>query len=89
MSSGQTTSAWVTLVPSIIVILGWIIVFRQAMLLKYRDELQSIIKNAQNVIDQIFALSKDYYESNEEHIGFVSADIRSRFLLLSHYLIIE
>lgn len=29
-----------------------------------------------------------YYKGDEGHIGFHSADIRSKFLLLSHYLIL-
>ena len=68
--------------------MGWFVIFRQSNFLKIRDDVKTIVNDATNVIDMIFVLSVEYYEKNEKHIGFCSADIRSKFLLLSHYLIL-
>jgi hypothetical protein len=61
-------------------------VFRQATTIKRRDEIYNIIVLSKKVADEIYSLSKIYYENNEEHIGFISSEIRSNFVLLNNYI---
>lgn len=74
--------------PLLVSVVGWIVVFEQAASLKNRDETAHIVGVTKNTIDEIFDLGVTYYENNIHHIGFISADIRAKFLLLSHYLLL-
>lgn len=69
-------------------VLGWIVVFRQTSIIKYRDDVKVIVQKSEDTVNRLFDLAKYYYQENDEHIGFASADIRANFLLLSHYLIL-
>ena len=80
--------SWISIAATAVSVIGWIIVFRQAMFIKHRDDIKNIIDNAKITVDDIFELSKNYYLENDDHIGFASSDIKSRFLLLSHYILL-
>lgn len=82
------TGIWVGLAPSAITMVGWAFIFRQNIVLKCRGDVYNIVKLSKIVVDEIYELSKKYYEGNDSHIGFLSADIRSRFTLLSLYLLL-
>lgn len=74
--------------PSIITVIGWIIIFQQAMNIRYSEDVKNVVEKSNNVIDRIYDLAFEYYGENIEHIGLKSADIRANFLLLSHYLLL-
>lgn len=76
------------LIPALIAAFGWIIVFQQAMNLRYGDDIRELTDRANDVIDKIYDLTFEYYNENEDHIGLKSADIRANFLLLSHILLL-
>ncbi|MBK9999618.1 MAG: hypothetical protein IPO97_00625 [Sphingomonadales bacterium] len=72
-----------------IVILGWYVVFKQAVYIKNRDDIRKNIDLITRTIDEIFDLCKMYYSSeNAEHINYTSASIKAKFVLLSHYFIL-
>jgi len=76
-------------ISNIIVIVGWYVVFQQAKSVKSREEIRDLVSRIDKTIDQIFSLCVDYYsEKNLGHQNFTSADIRAKFVLLSHLLII-
>lgn len=76
-------------IPSVITAAGWIVVFKQSSTLKYRDEVKSLVDQSIILVDDIYELCCQYYTGDkEEHIGITSANIRAKFLLLSHYFLL-
>lgn len=75
-----------SLLPIMVSVIGWIVVFEQAASLKNRDDVHKLITDSKNTVDGIFQSSITYFCENDHHIGFLSSEIRAEFLLLSHYI---
>ncbi|MEN7535975.1 hypothetical protein [Aurantiacibacter flavus] len=86
--SEPSPNVWLSLAPLALSVIGWVVVFEHSALLKNRDNISEIVKSAKFEVDEILKISKQYYESNDNHIGFLSGEIRSKFLLVSHYLML-
>ncbi len=86
MTCPPTSFNWLGLLTAAVTIFGWFVVFRQSLILKSREDVRGLVDTAQSIVDEIYELSKKYYTDNDDHIGFISSDIRSRFLLLSLYV---
>lgn len=85
--SGQLSI--ISFIPSLVTIVGWMIVFRQTMMIKHREDIHNIVISTQKAVDEIYDLSIKYYgEENSSHMGFISSDIRAKFLVISYYLIL-
>jgi hypothetical protein len=76
------------LLTNIIVIFGWLVVFRQAIHLRRREDIRKTIDLISGTVDNIYDLTCSYYSSNEGHITYSSANLKAKFVLLSHYLIL-
>jgi hypothetical protein len=70
-------------------VIGWIVLYRQSLAMRRREEMAQSIKLVIQTIDDILRLSKEYYSpANKSHISYVSAEIKGQFFLLSMYLMI-
>lgn len=75
-------------ITNIVVVIGWFVVFRQALHIKRRDDLRKLVDLSTNVIDEIYNLTCKYYSSSlNGHINHDSTNLRAKFVLLSHYLL--
>lgn len=73
--------------PNVLVLIGWFVVYHQMVAMKKRDDLALMVEKSIQLIEEIYNLTIDYFSNdNIEPIGHESADIRSKHLLLSHYL---
>lgn len=71
-----------------LVIVGWFIVFRQALAVRYRDDLRKIVDLAADTINDIYQRCCAYYSDRSSgHINHNSTNIKAKFVLLSHYLL--
>lgn len=93
MTQGQNKVDWVeiasTIVTNFVVILGWIIVFRQAINLRKRDDVRKTVDLISATCDEIYKLACIYYsDRNNSHINYNSTNLKAKFVLLSHYLLL-
>lgn len=74
---------------AILVVIGWIVLFRQSLAIRRREEMAQSVQLAVETVTDILSLSKEYYSpSNSEHISYLSAELKGKFVLLSKYLLI-
>lgn len=74
-------------ITCLLVIAGWVVVYKQNLALKERDEIESLVNHALQEIIEVQKLCEIYYgKDNDKHIGFKSNEIKAKFMLLSHYL---
>ena len=80
---------WLAIFANAIVIVGWFIVFLQSKTIKNREEVRSLIDKISTIIDDIYILTIQYYDqSSRKHISHKSAEIRSKFVILSRLLLL-
>lgn len=75
-------------VTNLVVAFGWFIVFKQALKVNHNQNISRVSSLATTTIDDIYNQCKNYYRASGDHISYESADIRAKFVLLSHYLIL-
>lgn len=74
--------------PSLLVLIGWWVVYWQTLRIKRRDDLQLLVEKATNLVEEIRCDSLEYFTDAQEVIGPRSAKIRADFVLLSKYLLL-
>lgn len=86
-SSGWIVEAIRIGIPAMLIIAGWVVLYRNSRKIESRKELRSLV---QHVIDISCEIQKDaefyYGKDNKSHSGLVTSRIKSNFLLLSKYL---
>lgn len=76
-------------VPAIIIIAGWFVVYNNSKKIESRKEARDFVDQIDSLVDEIYTECVEYYSSiDEKHIGNKSSGIKSKFLLLSYYLLI-
>jgi hypothetical protein len=77
------------LVPAILIISGWFVLYRNSVKIETRKEAREFIEKIEFLIDKIQTQVNKYYCSdNMKFNGNLSCSIKADFLLLSHYLFI-
>lgn len=76
-------------VTNLVVIVGWFFLFKQTLSIKRRDEIRKLVELSSATIDEIYLLCQEYYSSDSgDHISYSSTNIKAKFVLLSHYLLL-
>jgi len=76
-------------IAAILVVVGWVVLYRQTLAMRRREEMAQSVQLVIQTVDNIFHLSREYYSpSNSDHISYLSAEIKGKFVLLSKYLMI-
>lgn len=76
------------LVPAILIIAGWIVVYKNSLKIEARKEAREFVDQMDSLIDGLQEKIVTYYTNNNAHIGSLSASIKADFQLISHYLFI-
>lgn len=76
-------------IPNLLVLIGWLVIYRQTISIKRRDDLEGIVRKSCELIEKIYSDAIAYFSDDEIlPIGHESAEIRSTSLLLTHYLML-
>lgn len=74
-------------VPSALVVVGWLVLYRNAKALEKRKEIKALVDITVDLVSQIAVDGKLYFSpQNNEHNGHLSQGLKTNLTLLSHYL---
>lgn len=77
------------LFTNLVVIAGWFVVFRQAIHLRRRDDVRKTVDLIGATVDEVYDICREYYSQRTDgHINYLSTNIKAKFVLISHYLIL-